>query len=423
MGEKSFFKSILSFLPLLVLYIAIVTIVSSNTLIGDETRHMTYANNLSHGFYTNSENPELGNGPGYPLVLTAFVLIKAPYLVMKLANAIFLFMAVVLFSKSLLFFLGPKQSIILSYIFGIYPPFLKWSVYLYSESLAIFLACGFLYFFLKLHFKNPKSKLNIIITGLFLGLLTLTKVIFGYVILSTIVFYLIVFFFKKLPKIRASLFVLVTAFIVSMPYLFYTYSITGKMFYWGTGGGEILYWRSSPFPNEYGDWISADVVLGKENGDFYDTTPLFNNHGAFIQSLESHSIIQRDSLYKKRAIENIKGYPRKYIQNTLASGLRLFFNYPYSYTPQKISTYFYIIPNIFVVVFLLFAFFIALRKPFLMPFEIRVIGLMMLLFIGGLTVLDGRVRHLLPILPLLFIFVVFVCRKFVEMKPKTEVLR
>ena len=50
------------------------------------------------------------------------------------------------------------------------------------------------------------------------------------------------------------------------------------------------------------------------------------------------------------------------------------------------------------------------------PFEIRFIGLAALIFIGGLTLLDGRVRHLLPILPLLLFFIVFVFKHHIRFK-------
>ena len=44
------------------------------------------------------------------------------------------------------------------------------------------------------------------------------------------------------------------AFIVNVPYLGYTYHLTGKMFYWSSFGGNNLYWMSSPYPEEYGNY-------------------------------------------------------------------------------------------------------------------------------------------------------------------------
>ncbi len=411
MNWKSYHSSVLPFLPLMVLYIAIVLVFSSAGLEGDEDRHIRYATNLTHGYYTDAVNPEIGNGPGYPLVIAPLVLAKAPYITIKLLNVLFFIMAVVFFFKTVSFYLGRKKSVALGYLFGLYPASIKWMVFIYSESFALFLACGFLYYFLKVHKSTEKKYVNVTLSATFLGILALTKVIFGYVIIAVALFYLIVYAFKRSKKVQFSLMVLAVGFLFCIPYLGYTYYLSGKAMYWGTGGGEILYWRSSPFSNEYGDWISSDVVLGKNEGDYFDTSTIFKNHGAFIQSLEPYSFVQRDSLYQEKAIENIKQYPLKFIQNTGASALRLFFNYPYSYTQQKISSYFYILPNIFLTVFLLLSLFLAIRNPMSIPFEIRFIGLTALIFIGGLTLLDGRVRHLLPILPLLMVCIVFICKR------------
>ena len=119
------------------------------------------------------------------------------------------------------------------------------------------------------------------------------------------------------------------------------------------------------------------------------------NHGAFIQSLEPYSNVQRDSLFKQKAFTNIKEYPLKYLQNTAASTLRLFFNYPFSYTQQKPSSYFYILPNMFLIVFLSFAGYLAFFNVRFLPFEIRFIALFSLIYIGGIILLNGRVRHLI----------------------------
>lgn len=409
-------KTLILIGPFLVLYLAIVLFFSKDILFGDEVRHMVYATNLTQGFYTDSADPEFVNGPGYPLVLAAFSLVKSSYLVMKLVNAVFLVFGVLLFFKTLSLFFSPKQSMLFSYVFGLYPPFLKWLAFLYSESFAIFLACGFLYYFMKIHIKEDKRYLNMILAGAFLGVLTLTKVIFGYVILAALLLYGIGYLFKRSKKSLASILVLVWAFVICLPYLMYTYSFTGEILYWGSGGGEILYWRSSPFPNEYGDWISKEAVYGTSSDDYYDTTTISENHKSFYQSVESYSHIERDRKFSQKAAQNIKQYPFKYLQNTATSAMRLFFNYPYSYTQQKPSSYFYILPNGLLVLFLLFSLYQVLRKPGAIPFEIRFIGIVALTFIGGIIMANGMVRHLLPIIPILLLCIAFVMYRVVRIK-------
>ncbi|MDH3697581.1 MAG: glycosyltransferase family 39 protein [Flavobacteriaceae bacterium] len=400
-----------SIILLFLVYILIILFFGSETLIGDETRHMRYAENLTNGFYTQADDPELVNGPGYPLILAVFLLSKSSKLMMLMANAIFMILAVVLFYKTASFYFSPRQSLFLSLLFGLYPPSLKWMVYLYSESMAIFLACGFLYFFLKLQRQPEKRKTNMMLAAIFLGILTLTKVIFGYVIPTALLFYLLIYLVKRSQKSLSSILVLVGAFFICLPYLTYTYSLTGETLYWGSGGGEILYWRSSPFANEYGDWINTDVVMGKRADDYYDTSTIAKNHRSYFESLTSYDHIQRDNILKEKAIENIKEHPIKYIQNTAASGLRLFFNYPYSYTQQKMTSYVYILPNGILLLLLLLSIYLGLKKPRAIPFEIRFVGLVAFVFIGGLVMANGMIRHLLPILPFLLIFIGYVLSK------------
>ena len=418
MVEKPHYKKYLPFVPLLVLYMVLILIFSNDTLFGDEIRHMKYAMNLSAGFYTNAENPEFVNGPGYPLVITPLALLNIPYIVFKLLNAVFLILAVIYFFKGITRFVHPKIAIALSYVLGLYPPLLKWMVFIYSESFALFLMCGFFYFFMKAETQDSKRKLNVFVAALFLGFLALTKVIFGYVILTVIIFSLVALLIKRTTQLQTATLVFVIAFLFCTPYLSYTYSLTGKAMYWGTQGGEILYWRTTPYPNEYGDWINPEVALGQRNDDYYATTEIAKNHGAFFRDLESYSIVERDELLKEKAIENIKQYPIKYLQNTAATGLRLFFNYPFSYTPQKITSYYYILPNGVLLICLLSALFLFLKRPARIPFEVRYLAFMALIFLGGLVLLNGRVRHMIPAIPILLFFIIFVFKQVLEVKLK-----
>ncbi len=413
MKIKLFFKNLVPFLPLLAVYIAIGVVFASDEIIHDEKRYLTYATNLTHGFFTDTDNPELRNGPGYPLIISPLVLLQMPNNIFKLLNAIFLLTAVVFFYKSIAIYLHPREAIALSYLLGLYPAFLKWMIYIHSESFTIFLICGFIYYFMRVNSSFSKRHINVILAGAFLGILALTKVIFGYVILCGAFFYLMSYFFNKSRKAKSSLIILAIGFMFCIPYLYYTYSITGKKFYWGTQSGEILYWRSTPFENEYGDWISADVVLGSKDQSYFDTAKISENHKIFFQSLEPYSNIQKDSILKAKAIDNIEQHPVKYIYNTGASVFRLFFNFPFSYTPQKPSTFFYMLPNVFLIVFLVLSSYLAIRKAAAIPFEIRFIAFISLVYMGGIVLLNGRVRHLLPIVPLLVYFIIYVFRRLI----------
>ena len=221
MKNAFFSKKQFLFFPLLVIYLIVIIMFSSNQLVGDEMRHMEYANNLSEGYYTPADNPEIGNGPGYPLFITPFVYFNLPFVIIKLLNAFLLFGAISFFFKTLRFYLPFRKSVIFSYMLGLYPPFIKYSVLLLSEPLALFLVCGFIYNIIKLFKPNTRNYTNLFFAILFLGFLILTKVIFSYVLLFCLVVYSILFLWRKLNNAKLAVLMLIGALIVCSPFLFY----------------------------------------------------------------------------------------------------------------------------------------------------------------------------------------------------------
>ncbi|TMM58216.1 hypothetical protein FEE95_01965 [Maribacter algarum] len=417
LAKKIGLKHLIPFLPLLALYVVLILVFSPDQLVGDEGRYMYYANNIIEGFYADTSDPWIRNGPGYPLAITLPVLLKTPFLLIRLLNVVFLAMALLLFYQLLAMFIKtPRIVIAICYLLGLYPPLARSVTGILSESFSIFLMCGFLFFFVKLCTHQFKQGRNLFLSGLFLGVLALTKVIFGYVILLGILGCLVTFIFNTSKKIKLSLFTFILSFLFCIPYLAYTQHVTGKKFLWGTHSGEMLYWRSTPFENEYGDWVSADIITGKSESNYIDTESLVANHGEFIKSLEPYSAIERDSIYKEKAIENIKNHPTKFAKNTVASGFRLFYNYPYTHMPLKVSTYFYLLPNTFLIVFLLITSFLVFTNIKVVPFEIYILGFLSIVLMGGLTLLDGRVRHLLPIIPILIFLIAYTLNRFLQVK-------
>jgi hypothetical protein len=92
----------LLFAPFLILYIIIVLIFHKQGTIGDEGRYLMFAHNLIHGFYSpTGPNIDLGNGPGYPIILKPFVALHLPLIFMRLINAVFYYLSIVLLFKSL----------------------------------------------------------------------------------------------------------------------------------------------------------------------------------------------------------------------------------------------------------------------------------------------------------------------------------
>ena len=384
--------------------------VLNKPLKGDETRYIAYAENMAHGFYTDAENPNLSNGPGYPLVLLPFVALESNLLIPKLLNGIFVVLGIFFLYKTLLFYTKEKYAIIVALLIGLYPPLLNWMTALYSESLSFVLVSGFIYYFCSLYQKKKNWK-TIILASFCLGFLVLTKVIFFYVLLFGAIILAILFLIKKQSNTNRALFVAIGAFVVTSPFLIYAYSVTGKVFYLGTRGGEILYHRATPFENEYGNWFSPnkilDVAKDKTSKKTENLSLLIANHEAFYRKLDPLSNMQKDSALKAKAIENMKKHPLKYVKNTAANTTRFLFNIPNSYKTQSFKVFGYIIPNGFLVVLLLLIAWPAFLARKKIPFEIKAALLFSLIYGGGMILLLGKPRYFTMMVPSLVLFLVY----------------
>ena len=104
--------------PLFFIYIILILSTSNSEFSGDERRYVMFATNLSKGYYSPKNDPNIWNGPGYPIILIPFVLFKLPFLNAKLINALFLFMAVFYFNQTLRSYIDDRSVLGLSYILG-----------------------------------------------------------------------------------------------------------------------------------------------------------------------------------------------------------------------------------------------------------------------------------------------------------------
>jgi hypothetical protein len=392
----------LKLLPLLFLYVFIVLIAYGIDFQGDERRYIWFATNLSHGFYSPQDEINLWNGPGYPILLLPFVLLNVPWLTAKLFNALFLFLAILYFYGTLRLYMQKNSALIFSYILGIYPLFLRYMHKLLTEQFAIFLICGFIYHFCKVHKDIRNYKINLLLASIYLGYLALVKVFFGYVILTGLLFFLSSYIFKQKEIFKKTLLVYLLSLVLCIPYLFYTYSLTGKIFYWGNSGGISLYLMSTPYEDEYGDWNIRDSQ---------------KHRAYYIENAKKNlSAIELDDEYKRKAMENIINYPKKYFLNWLANIGRLLFNYPYSYDKQKLNTYFYLIPNMFIVVFIILMIYPTYLSRKSIPFEMfGLIHFGLVAFMGS-TFLDAENRYFWPLVPVFFLWISFMLSNVVKIK-------
>ena len=259
-----------------------------------------------------------------------------------------------------------------------------------------------------------------IISGLILGFLILTKVVFGYVIVVCIGACLLALMFKKnrVHYIKA-IKILVIAFGISIPYLFYTYNITGKVFYWGNSGGMSLYWMSTPYDNEYGDWKLPDLT-NKQYPTLFKSAEtvviLKKNHSQEVSAILKHNPIQQDSLFKRAAVVNIKAHPSKFLSNYINNISRMLFNFPYSYSYQDAA----IVRNIVIGSSILWTSLIALILTLLnwrkIAFPVKMTLLITTIYLLLSAALSAYPRQLDVVMPVLLFWIGYMIGKL----PKPE---
>jgi hypothetical protein len=344
-------RSELIFIPFLLLYILIVLIFSSTDLVGDESRYLTIADNFIHLNFSYEFEVNIWNGPGYHLFIAPFVTVGLPTIFIKLLNAVLLYLSLILIFKTLKKYIPEKKALLTVVILGCYFPFYSYLSLIISECLSWFLISLVVFYTAKYFRSNSLLNRHLFFTSISLLLLCMTKVLFGYALSSVLVLALLFKIFRSSNvTINKSILVGAISLIGCVPWLLYTYSLTGNTFYWSSAGGKSLYAMSSPYEEDLGDWRST-TDLRKDP-----------NHKAFIEDIWSLSQVQRDSAYMKTGIENLKKHPSKYLQNWTANVGRLFFSYPFSKSKQSIKTYFRLLPNIIVVSLILISFFILFKK-------------------------------------------------------------
>jgi len=327
----------LLYLPFLFFYAYVIVINKWPTLYGDEIRYVNFAHNLIHGYYSPSApHINLWSGPGYPLILLPFIAVHVPVLYITLLNALYLYLAVVFLYKALKLITSHKIAAFSALLLAIYPNALSILPILYTEAFTYLLISAFVYSVALCYVKTlPRYA---IAPGLLLGYIALTKIIFGYVLIAG----LIVCLALVLLKSRKIYYwgwarILVVAFAVTVPYLSYTWYLTGKPLYWGNSGGMSLYWMSTPFEHEYGDWKVPDLTNNQYPTLFRSPDVvkiLKKNHAKEINAILKHGEIEQDELFKQKAIVNIKAHPMKFLANYCDNISRMLFNFPYSYAYQ-----------------------------------------------------------------------------------------
>jgi len=385
-------------IPFLLVYLAISILFAPTEFYGDEARYVWFANNLLKGFYSPPfPDINLWNGPGYPLLISVFLFFKLPLIFIRVLNAVLLYLALLISYKSIHVFISERIAFLYVVLLGLYYPVFETLPLIFTESLTWFLISLVVYLLLKNLRQNSLNFKLLLLTSATIAYLAMVKVIFGYVIPLTIIASIFLIIFPKYRKdAKKSVVIFFFAILFCFPYLFFTYSLTGKLYYWANSASMSLYTMSTPNINESGDWLpKAKLKLNP-------------NHSTFMDSISRLKPLQMDEAFKKTAIKNIINNPLKYFSNWVANVGRLLFSYPYSSTQQSTSSYFTILPNMFVVVFILIAFMLCILRYKYIPPEIVIILIFILIYLFGSSLLSSYRRMFYVTLPFWAVFISFV---------------
>ncbi len=393
-------------LPFLILYIAICILFTNNELVGDEGRYLSFANNLLNGFYSPPyPNIDLWNGPGYPVFLMPFVFCKFPLIALRLLNGFLLYFSLIISYKTLIIHSSTKSSILFTILLGLYFPIFELLPLILTESLSWFLISLLCFIFMKNYKYKVISWKFIFLTSIIISYLAMTKVIFGYVILTMFCISIISFLIPQLRQTaKKPLLIFSASILFCLPWLIYTFSLTNKVFYWSNSGSMSLYTMSTPYVNELGDWKNNSELL------------LNPNHNILIDSINKLKPIEQEIAFKKAAIKNIKNHPKKYISNWTANIGRLLFSYPYSNAEQTIKTYFTIIPNMFVIVFIVLSFSLSIVHYKKIPEGLIILFLFFLIYLLGSTLVSAFRRMFYITIPFWLFFISCILNKILSIK-------
>jgi hypothetical protein len=393
-----YFKIIILFIFLFVFaYTNIIQLVEMPELTGDEGAYLNFADNLRHGFYTTSDTCNLWYGPGYPIFIFSIKLISntISFEILRIVNVIFLLVSFCFNTFSFRIITQNKISLgdagFLSFII------LPWSIdaidftRIHTESFVYLQISLIVFFFAKfLNTKNPKLLVPLYFI---FGYLAITKVVFIYVGLLLFLLIGLVAFSKKIRLNRYILFF----FIPVLPWLAYTYSITGKVLYPGTSGGMQLYYMTSLNPNGEGDWMSLGEGIKKSKEDSLVLKKVV---------VDGMNQLELDAYIKQIAVKNIKKEPFLYVKRLFLNAGRLF---SYRLSRDKFSSI--ILSFRYNVIFglVVFAFFVFMKNWSQNIFNVNyVLLIFLLLYIGVSLLVSAYFRFFLIMLPIVMFYIIII---------------
>ena len=407
--KKLFFFFNCRYLPILIIYFGLIFVFGANELVSDRLRYWLFSENLLNGFYFDPKNT-LWNGPGYPIYIALLRSLGIGWEIIVYTNGVLLYLSVLFFEKIISKFI--EKPIYITYLFAFWEPVLLYQYlpHLMTEVFVIFLISILVW----VHLSEIKYKK--IILGFILSLIILTKVIFFYVVALMIFLSLTIKIFRK----KRFALPLVLSIVFCTPYLFYTYNLTSKIFYFSNAGGSSLYWMSQPTPFFKGDWNGGYGYFQNNQNIATKTYNEFLKQYSWPihKELEKLNWIEKDEALKKLAIKNIRENKFKFIKNWINNFGRLFFGYPFTFHTPNWQHILITFKQSFYIVGLLIVYLISIMRFRNINVEYLFLLAFFSIYIFGVSLLSSYPRFLFITNIITWVYATYIYKNFLKISLK-----
>lgn len=306
--------------PLLPLWVGVGLVRAGPGTTGDEPSLLRYGQRLLDGGYATVHSSDatlvLWHGPGLPALLAPLLALDLPLAALRLTAPLLLFAAVLLFHRLLLLTVPPRWALAGALALGLYLPFGELVGSLHKEPLALVLLVAAMIGATRHLADGGRGWLAL--AGLSLAALTMTRLEYGWVLLVLLAAAGLWWARERTPLRRRAVAVCALAVAGCLPWLLYTWSLTGRVLYWGNAGGLSLYWMA-PHPGQTGTWHAVHTVFAD---------PSLAPFRPFFRRLGTLPPIERDVALQHAAIAATLHEPLAYARNLLANVGRMGFTTP-----------------------------------------------------------------------------------------------